>query len=134
MGLTEHLGNSSRDKERGRREISRRPLETMIFLELSLQEGPPRAAGTLIWRWKYLEVGTVAVGAMAEVQASHMPVAAFRPDTAARGARSTAGSASISCVVVVQMSICRVLESWVGWWWSRGPAAEFVGRVTGVAE
>ena len=88
----------------------------------------------MIWRWKYLEVGTVAVGAMAEVQASHMPVAAFRPDTAARGARSTAGSASISCVVEVQVSICRVLgrESDAGA--IRGPAAEFVGRGTGVAE
>jgi len=81
----------------------------MIFLELSLQEGPPRAAGTLSWRWKYFTVGTVAVEAMAEDWASHMPVAGFRPDTAARGARSQAGIASISCVVVVQMSICRVL-------------------------
>jgi hypothetical protein len=35
--------------------------------------------------------------------------------------------------VEVQMSICRILWSWVGWCWSRGPAAEVVGRGTRVA-
>ena len=87
----------------------------------------------MIWRWKYLEVGTVAVGATAEVGASHMPAAAFRPDTAARGARSMAGIASISCVVQVLVSIGRVLWSWFGSCRSRGSAAEFVGRGTRVA-
>jgi hypothetical protein len=69
--------------------ISRRPLESLILLELSLQEGPPRAAGSFMWRWKYLTVAGTA---------AQRPVREPRRAMAATNAHAEAVRASVLCV------------------------------------